>query len=75
MPLAYARGIFYPKSLAEFAPRTAQIKSNLFFPAACTSGKTLYALQVWNFHAFGVEIMRAAGCNPLKREPSVAGLV
>ena len=40
----------------------AQIKSNLFFPAACTSGKTLLALQVWNFHALGVEIMRAAGC-------------
>ena len=25
-----------------------------------------------NFHAFGVKIMRAAGCSPLKREPSVA---
>ena len=63
------------KSLAEFAPRTAQIKSNLFFPAAHTSGKTLLALQVWKFCAEGAEIMRAAGCKPLKREPSEAGLV
>ena len=50
----------------------AQKNSNPFFPAACTSGKTLLALQVWNFCAEGAEIMRAAGCNPLKREPSEA---
>ena len=43
--------------------------------AAHTSGKTLLALQVWNFCAEGAEIMRAAGCKPLKREPSEAGLV
>ena len=40
--------------------------------AAHTSGKTLYALQVWNFRAAGVEIMRAAGCSLLKCEPSEA---
>ena len=27
---------------------------------------------LWNFCAEGAEIMRAAGCSPLKREPSVA---
>ena len=34
------------------------------------SSRTHAAL--WNFHAEGVKIMRAAGGNPLKREPSEA---
>ena len=75
MVLAYQREVECSQSLAEFAPRTAQIRVNPFFPAACTSGKTLYALQVWNFRANGVEIMRAAGCIPLKCEPSAAGRI
>ena len=61
------------KSLAEFAPRTAQIRSKLFSPAACTSGKILLALQVWNFCAEGAEIMRAAGCNPLQMRAQRSG--
>ena len=27
---------------------------------------------LWDFRANGAEIMRAAGCNPLKQEPSAA---
>jgi hypothetical protein len=33
------------ESLAEFAARTLRINSNPFFPAACTSEKTLLSLQ------------------------------
>ena len=64
---------FAPKSLAEFAPCTAQIKSESFSPAACTSGKILLALQVWNFCAFSAEIMRAAGCNSLQTRAQRSG--
>jgi hypothetical protein len=39
----------------------AQIKFESSFPAACTSEKTLYGLQVWNLCARGAQIMRAAG--------------
>ena len=51
----------------------AQIKSKLFSPAACTSGKILFALQVWNFCAESAEIMRAAGCNPLQTRAQRSG--
>ena len=51
----------------------AQIKSKLFSPAACTSGKILLALQVWNFCAESAEIMRAAGCNPLQMRAQRSG--
>ena len=51
----------------------AQIKSKLFSPAACTSGKILIALQVWNFCAESAEIMRAAGCNPLQTRAQRSG--
>ena len=74
------------KSLAEFAPRTAQINSKSVFSggkwvrlqerkrSAARLAKSNPCSAV-EFSRPGVKIMRAAGCNPLKREPSAAVLV
>jgi len=56
------------KSLAEFAPAGANKVSILFFPAACTSGKTLYGSQVWILYAIGVQNMRAASRSSLSKK-------
>ena len=42
-----------------FAPAGAKRNGNPFFPAACTSEKTLYGLQVWNFGPSGQNYARS----------------
>ena len=39
----------------------------MFFPAACTSGKTLLGLQVCELSAESGQRVRAAGCSPSRK--------
>ena len=49
-------------------PQT-RIKGNPFFPAACTSEKTLLAPQTWELSAFGGRRVRCSGAHPLVGKP------
>jgi len=64
-----ARASDCQKSLAEFTALAVNKMQKAFSAAACTWTKTLLRLQVWNLFAEGEQIMRAADCKKLSKNP------